>query len=128
MEFYGHNSHIDTINGVNEFIDRIVNSTTKSDIGSWYNMSCLNAKSPWNYIYQELAKLDSCKKIIKTKNRDEDIILFISEDISTKNIMKVNKIYSLILDNVNIFFELQVINEEELKKYSNTEKEVLWEN
>lgn len=128
MEFFEHNSHIDTI-GVSELINSIINKAPKSETRSWYTVFDADTKEIWGYITKKLSVLESCKKLIKKRNRDEDIILFISDDISTKNIMRVNNQYAEILDEVDIFFELKVINEEEFKKYREClDNELLWEN
>lgn len=126
MELIGYNSSIGFNIGLKKFVNKIINSKTSivEPMEGWYVMS----KSIWENISKELSNIENCEAIIKSQNRDGDIIYFITEDISTKNIMKINQKYSEILDEVEEYFEIQVINKNEFSKYENNKyNNKLWE-
>lgn len=130
MEYFVNNSHKNRIE-IAGFVRQALRNrpATNSLIGSWSEVSEEDGKTNWDDIIFRLSQIEGCKKIIKTISNGEEFILFLCEDTSTKNIRKINKEYSKLLDDIDVYFGLLVLNESEFECWKDNDNNIVyWEN
>lgn len=114
-------------NLINKFVKDLLEDRKNSNLDeNWQSSS--QEESQWNEIAKKLSEVSECEKIIKTEIDCKDIILFISPNSSTVYADLVMQKYFDLLCQVSDYFELIIVNNDELSRWAGNENNVVyWE-
>lgn len=114
-------------NLINKFVKDLLEDRKNSNLDeNWQSSS--QEESQWNEIAKKLSEVSECEKIIKTEIDCKDIILFVSPNSSTVYADLVMQKYFDLLCQVSDYFELIIVNNDELSRWAGNENNVVyWE-
>ncbi len=74
------------------------------------------------------SNIDNCIKIVKSLNRNEDIILFVSSNTSSRHVAEVMDVYSDLIISNDKYFDILVLDKEQYRSWENNENNIVyWE-
>lgn len=114
-------------NLINKFVKELLEDKKNKNLDeSWQSSS--QEESQWTEIAKKLSEVSECQRIIKTEIDSKDIILFVSPNSSTEYTDLVMKKYFDLLCQVSNYFELIIVNNDELSRWIGNENNVVyWE-
>lgn len=128
MESLGHNYNTNS-KDLLLFMKHVIFKETETECNEKWLGDISMPDIYWNNITDKLSKIEQCDKIIKTKDNNNDMILFITENLSTRYVQKVLSVYDSVLSPQDKYFDILVLSNEEFKAWENNEENVVyWEN
>ncbi|MDB2045644.1 hypothetical protein PM021_05965 [Clostridium perfringens] len=112
---------------INKFLKELLEGKKNNNLDeSWQSSS--QEQSQWTEIAKKLSEVSECQRIIKTEIDSKDIILFVSPNSSTEYTDLVMQKYFDLLCQVSNYFELIIVNNDELSRWIGNENNVVyWE-